>query len=200
LSEPPTTGPLDRFIPRPDVRERHETVVRAPAALVMDAARNFDLQSIPTVRAIFRLRERVMGARENRGDLPKGLVSWTLAMGWGTLADDPERLFAAGASCQPWKADVVFTPIVPEQFASWTEPDRVKIAWTLEAEPLGPGRCRFVSETRAVATDFAARRKFRRYWRLARIGIVVIRWLLLPRVRREAERLWRSSPNYQMED
>jgi hypothetical protein len=59
LSEPPTTGPLDRFIPRPDVRERHETVVQAPAALVMDAARNFDLQSIPTVRAIFRLRERV---------------------------------------------------------------------------------------------------------------------------------------------
>jgi hypothetical protein len=195
----PSASPLDRFIPQPEVRERHETTVRAPAALVMDVARNFDPQSITTVRANFHLRERVMGAREDRGDLPKGLVPWTLAMGWGVLAEDPGRLFAAGASCQPWKADVVFTPIVPEEFASWTEPDRVKIAWTLEAEPLGPERCRFASETRAVATDFAAGRKFRRYWQLARFGIVAIRWLLIPRVRREAERRWRSSPKCQVE-
>ena len=73
------------------------------------------------------------------------------------------------------------------------ESDRVKIAWTLEAEPLGAELTRFTTETRAVATDESARNKCRRYWRLFGIGIVGIRWLLLPAIRREAERRWASS-------
>ena len=41
---------------------------------------------------------------------------------------------------------------------------------------------------RAVATDGTAQRKFLRYWRWAGVGMVLIRWLLLPALRREAER------------
>jgi hypothetical protein len=41
-----------------------------------------------------------------------------------------------------------------------------------------------------VATDAEARRRFRRYWRWARFGIVAIRLLILPAIRREAERRW----------
>ena len=78
----------------------------------------------------------------------------------------------------------------PQEFAAYAEPDQVKIAWTLEAEELAPGITRFAQETRAVATDAEARAKFRRYWRWARFGIVAIRLLLLPAVRREAERRW----------
>jgi hypothetical protein len=39
-----------------------------------------------------------------------------------------------------------------------------------------------------VATDPAARARFRRYWTLASPGIVLIRWELLRLVKREAER------------
>ena len=91
---------------------------------------------------------------------------------------------------QPWLADVKFTAIAPQEFAAYAEPDQVKIAWTLEAEELAPDLTRFAQETRAVATDAEARAKFRRYWRWARFGIVAIRLLLLPAVRREAERRW----------
>ena len=35
--------------------------------------------------------------------------------------------------------------------------------------------------------DDAARAKFRRYWRVFGIGILLIRWLVLPAIRREAE-------------
>jgi hypothetical protein len=59
--------------------------------------------------------------------------------------------------------------------------------WTLEAEPLGPKLTRFRTETRVQATDGAAWKRFRRYWRWAGVGMVLIRWLLLPRLRREAE-------------
>jgi hypothetical protein len=45
-----------------------------------------------------------------------------------------------------------------------------------------------------VATDAGARLKFRRYWRWARFGIVAIRLLLLPAIRRAAERRWAASP------
>ena len=47
---------LDSFVPHPDLRERQETMVRAPADIVLGVARNFYMQSIPVVHAIFWLR------------------------------------------------------------------------------------------------------------------------------------------------
>jgi hypothetical protein len=183
---------LDRFIPRPDAGHRHEITVRAPADLVLHVARNFDMQSISTIRAIFWLRAKLLGSQA-RATPRTGLVAEMLELGWGCLVDDPGRLFVAGAACQPWLADVVFSPIAPEQFVAYAEPDHVKIAWTLEAETLGPALSRFATDTRAVATDDQARIKFRRYWRIFGIGTVMIRRFLLPALRREAERQWKRS-------
>jgi len=183
-------APLDRFIPQPEVRERFEIVIAAPADLVMQTAVDFDMHSLPLVKAVFRLREKLMRATPSAPRTPQGIVAETRALGWGLLAETPGRLIACGATCQPWLADVKFTPVAPEQFAAYAEPDQVKIAWTLEAETLGPTTTRFAQETRAVATDEAARLKFRRYWRWARFGIVAIRLLLLPAVRRAAQRRW----------
>jgi len=184
---------LDRFMPCPDERKRHEIAIRAPAGLVLDVARNFDLQSILMIRTLFWLRAKMLGARRPAARRTTGLVADMLALGWGCLADVPGHFFVAGAACQPWQADVVFASIAPEQFATYAEPDRVKIAWTLEAETLGPALTRFATETRVVATDDHARTKFRRYWRIFGIGIVMIRRLLLPALRRQAERQWRSA-------
>ena len=108
-------------------------------------------------------------------------------MGWGVLDHVPGRVFIAGAHCQPWLADVSFLPIPPAQFLAYHEPNRVKIAWSLEVEPQGPASARLTTETRAVATDSEARKRFRHYWRWARFGIVAIRWLMLPAIRRQAE-------------
>jgi hypothetical protein len=181
---------LDRFIPKPDVRERFETTIRAPAARVMQVATDFDMQSIPAVRAIFRLREFLLGARGHAPRVARGILAETTGLGWGILAEQPGRFVAVGARCQPWLADVRFVAIDPNGFAAFAEPDQVKIAWTLEADEVGQGVTRFAQETRAVATDAQARAKFLRYWRWARFGIVGIRLLLLPAVRRAAERQW----------
>jgi hypothetical protein len=183
---------LEPFMPRPDVRARHEILVKAPAPLVLEVARAYDLQSHPLVRAIFWLRTKLLHGRRPAAWRSRGLVADTLSMGWGRLAEEPDRYFIAGATCQPWQADVIFTPIPPDRFAAVAAPDQVKIAWTLEVEALGAARTRLATETRAVATDEAARRKFRRYWRLFSVGIRMIRWLLLPAIRREAERRWRG--------
>jgi hypothetical protein len=188
----PAAAPIDGFVPNPDARERFEITIRAPADIVMEVARDFDMQSLPAVKAVFRLRELLMGARPSSPRKPQGILDETRALGWDILAESPGRSVICGATCQPWLADVKFTPVPAAQFAALAEPDRVKIAWTLEAEAIGPARTRFAQETRAVATDAESRRKFRRYWRWARFGIVAIRLLLLPEIRREAERRWEA--------
>jgi hypothetical protein len=184
---------LDPFIPRPDIRERHQIRIHAPAGLVFEAARNLDIQSPPIIRGIFWLRAKVLGAKMHPVRPAAGLIAEMLGIGWGRLAEDANHFFVAGAVCQPWQADVVFSPIPPDEFAAFAEPGRVKIAWTLETETLGPALTRFATETRALATDYESRIKFRRYWRTFGIGVLLIRRLLLAAVRRDAERLWRAA-------
>ena len=61
----------------------------------------------------------------------------------------------------------------------------------LSAIPLGAAEAHasiFRTETRAVATDAAARAKFRRYWSFLSPGIILIRWAALRPLRAEAER------------
>jgi hypothetical protein len=185
-----TAAPLDRFIPEPDINERFETTVRAPAAVVLDTTARFDMQSLTSVRTIIRLRERFLQSAPHAPRPPQGLLEETRKLGWGLLAEEPGRLVICGARCQPWLADVKFVAIPPEEFAGYAEPGMVKIAWSLEAVETAPNVTRLAQETRAVATDAAARAKFLRYWRWARFGIVAIRLLMLPAVRREAERRW----------
>ena len=184
-------SPLDAFLPRFDARERRAVTVRAPAALVFDVARRFDMQSIFLVRVIFRLREIVMGAAPVER-VPRAFLDEMRALGWGCLVERPGEIFVGGARCQPWNANVVFTPIAPDRFATYAEPDQVKIAWTVECHARGTERTELVSETRALATDAGARLRFLRYWRWARFGIFTIRWLLLPAIRREAEAVYRG--------
>jgi len=184
-----TVDLINRFMPHADIRERHETLVRAPADVVFHVAQHFDVQSIPIIRALFWLRAQLLGAAKPPADLfAKGLLAETQALGWGVLAYRPGRELIMGAATQPWKADVRFTSIPRDRFTQFAGPDLVKIVWTLEAEPLGPALTRFRTEVRVLATDDAARKKFRRYWRMFGMGIVLIRWLLLPALRREAER------------
>jgi hypothetical protein len=181
---------LDRFIPHPDVRERFEVKVRAPAPLVMDVAVNFDMQSVPLARIIFRLREVFLGSTNRAERRPQGILDETTGVGWEVLDQRAGEFVVCGARCQPWLADVVFSPIGREAFLHYAEPGYVKIAWTLEAMQTQPHVTTLAQETRVLATDPASRLKFVRYWRWARFGIIAIRLLLLPAVRRAAEIRW----------
>ena len=119
--------------PAPIAREHFAVTVRAPHALVYDVACNFDMQSIWSVRTIFRMRERIMGS-SGGVRVPRGFIEELRGLGWGCLLERPGELFVGGAVCQPWLADVKFRAVLPEKFAGFAEPDLVKIAWTLEAQ------------------------------------------------------------------
>jgi hypothetical protein len=179
--------PLDRFLPDPEVDERHETAVAAPAAVSLAAAKELDLQRSPVVHVIFALRElpaRLRGQKV-RWAAP-GLVEETLAIGWGVLLDVPDEVYIAGAVTQPWKADVEFRALPPAEFAAFDEPGYAKIVWTLEAETLSERESLLRTRTRVKTTDPVARKLFRRYWSVLSPGILLIRYEALRLIRRDA--------------
>jgi hypothetical protein len=182
---------IERFIPAADAGERHSVAVRAPADLVFEAACGFDLESVWLVNAIFRLRARLFGLHHKRAEA--GWVESMTAIGWGQLSRTEGRELVMGAVTEPWVGDVKFRPLPPDTFAGFADPGLVKIAWTIEAEPLAPALTRLSTETRVAATDETARRKFKAYWRKFGIGIVLIRLFALPAIRREAERRHRAA-------
>jgi hypothetical protein len=178
---------LDQFMPVYDVVERHQVRIKAPADVALAAASEMDLQRSALVRLIFRTREFFMGSRRTRQALPPGLLTQARALGWGVLADVPGREIVLGAVTQPWSADVVFRSLPPDAFASFAEPEHVRIVWSLRADPLGPCESIFRTETRAVATDAVARARFRRYWAFVSPGVGLIRRLTLGPVKADAE-------------
>ena len=168
---------LDRFMPRYDIVERHHVLVDAPPDVVLAAAREQRLFELPVVREIFKTREWLLGAAPVADKGPKGLLAQTTAMGWRVLADVPGREVVVGVATRPWEANVTFRGIPPDEFATFNEPNYVKIIWNLRAHRAGPGRAIFRTETRAVATDAAAVARFRPYWAFLSPGIIAIRWL-----------------------
>jgi hypothetical protein len=179
---------LDRFMPVYEVAERHHVRVAAPADITFAAACEQDLMALPVVRAIFKAREVVLGGEPDTGVHPRGLLALTKSIGWGVVAEVPGREVIMGAVTQPWYANVVFRPLLPDKFAGFNEPDYVKIVWTIRADAIGANASIFRTETRAVATDAAARAKFRLYWSFLSPGIIIIRWASLKPLKAEAER------------
>jgi hypothetical protein len=183
---------LDRFMPTFEVRERHEAKVAAPAEITYAAARALDLGQSGLVRAIFRGRELLMGSAPAARGPATDFLTEVLALGWRVLAEEPGRELVMGAVTQPWKADVEFRGVPPEEFAVFAEPGFARIVWTLGVTPRGPESSVFRTETRVATTDPESRRRFRRYWSLLSPGILLIRYESLRLVRREAERRFRQ--------
>lgn len=188
LPVPTAKSPAAAFIARPYRSDHHEIVIAAPSDLVFFDATRLNLQSLPIVRAIFRVRSWLMRDSVEPPAQPLGIVAETMVLGWGLLAHTPCRTIVMGAAARPWTRNVTFRTIPTEEFAGFDEPGYVKIVWTLEAEPIGPERTRFRTETRVEPTDDAARRKFFWYWLVFGMGIRFIRWNMLRELRRKALR------------
>jgi len=179
---------LDCFMHEYEVVERHSSPVDTSAEATLAAACDMDLEDSRIVRTVFKSRELLLRARPSEKSLPRGLLAKTKALGWGVLAEVPGREIVMGAVTQPWAPNVVFHALAPEEFASFHEPEYVKIAWTLRADPVTATKSIFHTETRALTCGPVARSKFRKYWAFLSPGIILIRLAMLGALKREAER------------
>jgi hypothetical protein len=140
-------------MPAYDVAERHHVRIAAPAAVTFQAASEMYLEQCTIVRAIFKTREWIMRSHAARKPEVRAFLDQMRAIGWGVLAEVPGREIVMGAVTRPWMADVVFRPLSPDQFAAFAEPDYVKIAWTLRADPIGAAASIFRTETGPPGTS-----------------------------------------------
>ena len=180
---------LDAFMPEYDVCERHAIGVAAPPEVTLAAAKDLQLDSSRIVRAIFKGRELILRSTPDTTPRPKGLLALTTSLGWAVLSATANEI-VVGAVTKPWQPNPVFRAVAPAEFAAFAEPDYVKIAWTLRADPRPDGGSTFRTETRVIATDAEARRKFRTYWAFLSPGIILIRAMMLPALKAAAERAW----------
>jgi hypothetical protein len=185
---------VDRFIPKYEVREVHQTRVEAPADVTFLAAHDLDLRRSTIVRAMFTGRELLMGGEHAKREHAPGFLAEVLSLGWRVLAEEPGQELVIGAVTQPWKADVEFLGLGPEEFATFRQPGYAKVVWTFAVKPVGNKASIFSTETRVVTTDPESRSRFRRYWSIFSPGILLIRYETLRLVRREAERLAAPQP------
>ena len=115
------------------------------------------------VRMLFRLR----GVRTR--PTIEGLLT---GIGFSVLSRSPTEV-VVGGSGRPW------TPRGGIRAFADARPDEVRVAVDVRATPLGEGRCVLSTETRIQAVDDAARRAFRKYWRVVGpfSGLIRRRWL-----------------------
>lgn len=148
--------PLDQILPEFDVSSRHERFIEAPPERVWDAMIELDLRRSPLLRLLFALRGIT--------SIGQGIDGFE-RFGFVRLAEEPPRLLILGLVGRFWTIAGDLRRVTPEEFRSWSEEGTARVGWSFEITPRDGGS-HVRTETRIEPTGPAARRNFRRYWRL----------------------------------
>jgi hypothetical protein len=180
---------IDRFLPDPEVRSRHETVVNAPAERTWAAVRTLDLARSPVVKALFGLRSlpgllsRSTPARRSLGLDMEGL----LRTGFVLLDEAPGDEVVLGLVGRFWTPSGGIVRVPPEEFTEFQQPGLAVAAWNFTVRGPAEGPVHLATETRVRLTDASSRRRFRAYWTVVGPFSGLIRHEMLRTVRRAAE-------------
>jgi len=174
-SDPENTAKTDshhaihHYLPNPHRTEVDRITVKAPPTVAWQAARHFDMASIPWVRFLFDLRtlpERLLGRMPQDADRRLGVDQVAGGeTGFMMLEERPGEEVVVGSVGQFWHLNIPFAEVNPEQFRAFEEPGWGKLAWAIIVEPLAGGSSISV-ELRITATDEDSWRRFQRYYRL----------------------------------
>jgi hypothetical protein len=172
--------PLDDFLPAYEFVERHSLAIDAPQGRIDAAFREVSIADIPLARGLWWIRR--LGRQY--GDAKKPFVGGELP---GVVLDDvPGEGLVLGLTGQFWKVlggeRDPGRPRTAEEFLAYARGDTCKAVIDFR---VAPGS--LSTETRVHVADLAARRSFRRYWRVVRPFSGLIRILLLRAARERAE-------------
>jgi hypothetical protein len=185
LNDNAPVRPLDDFLPAFEFSERHGIEIRTDRERVDGALRRVALSEIPVAHALLWLRSLGRGSRES---VRQPFLSASLRRAV-LLDDSPGEGVVMGLTGRFWRLRDTpdgARPRDAEQFLVYDRPDVCKAVIDFRIEDIGAGRCRLTTETRVHVEDPAARRAFRRYWRVIRPFSGLIRILFLRAVRRQA--------------
>jgi hypothetical protein len=184
---------LDGLLPDFDAEEIHTRRVGASPSAALAAARAATPGEMPLVPLLYALRSAPALLRQGRRrGLPRARATsmWEqmLESGFVSLVDEEDEI-VLGYAGRPWKLSGGVQAGVSSaaEWQRFSAPGYVRAVMSFRAEPASGGAL-LTTETRVLATDGPARRLFLRYWRVIRLGSVVIRrsWLRAAAQRAEA--------------
>jgi hypothetical protein len=181
---------LDDFMPSYEFYERHEAYAHAPIPRVRAAVREVSFADIPVAAWLMRVRAMAYGHFRHSEARPQPVLKQFSRPRSGFLALDPngDSEVVYGMVGRPWAEGPPPPVATPAEFAAFTTPDNVKVAFNIAWSDAGGGRTRITTETRIIGTDDHARRTFARYWRVIYPGSAIIRRAWLDAIVAKAER------------
>lgn len=164
---------LDAALPTWDHRTRHTLRVDAPPTALLTAVDALTWREVPVFRLLLTLR----GIAGSAVTSAAPVLSWFASQGFRELARTDDELLVV--STQPVRRGLrPATPLSIDAFRAYDEPGYVKIAFNFTVT-----HGMLATETRVLATDPPARRRFAVYWFVIRAGSGVIRRVWLRAVR-----------------
>lgn len=183
---------LDEIEPRWDVRERHQTVVRAPAERTWAELARLPANASQVVRVLMGLRSvpgRLMGRRTDGLDVERPLLQVMTGAGrFALLAERAGEEVVLGLAGRFWELAPDLVPLAGrEDYQRFDLPGAARACVNFRVEPIDAHTSRLTTETRVVLFG-SARWRFRLYWALIGPFSAWTRrdWLRLVRQRAEA--------------
>jgi hypothetical protein len=189
LALPGEHAHLDEFVPACQFREVHSIRIHAPTDAVFRAVRSVTAREIRFFRFLTWIRSPRL-TRAGREDIlaapaDKPILDVALRSGFVLLADDPSRELVFGTILCGRLPGV--TRLRAGDFLELDRPGFCKVAMNFRLRDEGGGSVRLSTETRVLALDPSARRRFAVYWRVISPGSALIRRMWLEAIRRRAE-------------
>lgn len=181
---------LDKYLKDFHFNEIHSTTISASCEHIYPIVDQVDLTDSQTIELLFTIRGLPKQARSIQEFINSGFIF---------LDEKPDEELVLGLVSQPWKYNVSFQSMSPDEFRSFSEKDYVKVAWNFHLSPIGKNRTHISTETRIFCTDKKAKLKFSFYWFLISLFSGLIRIIMLNLIKREAEQatpLFASPSNY----
>lgn len=177
---------LDDVVPVADHVTHQSRWIAAPPEVVWEELHGLKLSGLPVTLALGGIRA-LPGLLTGKwhGALDQTFVD---VVPVSVLSSDSPTAVVFGGALQPWKLTGGERPpaLDAESLRDWAEPGWVKVAMDLRLTPVRGGTT-LSSETRVVATDAGARRRFGLYWLVVGPGSSATRWELLTAVALKAE-------------
>jgi hypothetical protein len=164
---------LDDVLPESDFREVHRRRVVASTADLFAAVEAVTPAELPLFRLLIRLRS--VGLRTLGRSLGEPLFAQLQAQGFVLLGRDAPRELVLGLVGTLWRIRGGLRSVGDlAAFRAFGEPATVKVATNIAVED-----GLVATETRVLASDAEARRRFRAYWLVVRpwSGAVRREWL-----------------------
>lgn len=180
---------LDDVLPKHDFNEFHSTRVHAPPEAIYAAARQVTAREIRLFRVLTWIRSPHIGKAPESILAPPpdaAVIDVALRSGFQLLGEAPPHEIVFGMV--QGRAPYANTQPTPQDFKDLHRPGYAKIAMNFHVSPASNGWSTLSTETRILATDATARRRFGRYWRVIHPGSALIRVMWLRAIKSRAER------------